>query len=290
MRWWHWWCRFTPSEAMSPVNRMRTGSSAARTARRSAAVRSMLDLAVQHRDRLTATVLSAMLPACSRAGSTSASQFRVAMRSEKTTTRVGEPGPTPNSFSVRHQRCRSLAASSSVCQLGQRLEPLRTLLGRLVRRARLLRPCDSRGPLAIVGCSALVRGQERLEEAVRRSVGAPTPASCRPRDPARWPAPRTPPVPLDVAGTRPDMDGPRSAQSPAQAVPHLGRFLVRRMNRCVEVSGRIRPGSAIAVSSSRPISSANDWASPLCGVAEARISASVRSASSRASLLFWVPC
>ena len=44
----------------------------------------------------------------------------------------------------------------------------------------------------------------------------------------------------------------------------------------------------MAVGSSSSISSANDSVLPLCGVAEARISASVFGASSRASSLFSV--
>ena len=58
------------------------------------------------------------------------------------------------------------------------------------------------------------------------------------------------------------------------------------MSRATSSSIRV-PSGLTALGSSIRISSAKDSGLPLCGVAEARMSASVREESSRASRLFW---
>ncbi len=91
------------------------------------------------------------------------------------------------------------------------------------------------------------------------------------------------------AGTRRLFGSCRSAQSAPTTAGDLGAVPVAADDQPLHglVAGSSPSGGTAAGSSSR-ISSAKDSLRPLCGVAEARISASVCRASSRASWLFCV--
>ncbi len=88
IRWWHWRCRFTPSDAMSPVSSRRTFESA------------------RPNSSITSICFTSAMPPCrtrtwsgfrpSAAGTVAANQSRVAIRSENTTTRVVDAAADPD--------------------------------------------------------------------------------------------------------------------------------------------------------------------------------------------------
>ena len=84
---WHWACRLTPSEATSPVTRMRTGVWAWRNCSTISCCSTS--------DRLPCMTRTASAGRCRSSRRCSASQVSVAMRSAKTTTRSGDLGPIP---------------------------------------------------------------------------------------------------------------------------------------------------------------------------------------------------
>src|SRR6266542_1607677 len=92
IRWWHCRCRFTPSEAMSPVSSSRTSLSAS--------ANSSTTSCCSRSGRPPWRTRTARRPSPSLARSVSASHCSVACRSEKTTARNGEPAPTPIARSV----------------------------------------------------------------------------------------------------------------------------------------------------------------------------------------------
>ena len=90
------------------------------------------------------------------------------------------------------------------------------------------------------------------------------------------------------AGTSQFCGSLRSAQAAPTTRDTSWLFRCRRMTRRRISSSMIVPSGRTAVGSSSRISSAKDSSRPLCGVADARISASVRGARVRASVLLAV--